>query len=243
MDHGASPPGDPDSVRRFHQAIEHGCRQKAELAAELQRAHPEHARLPEVLAIRWAGMTNAFGEADAVIAELGKLVADDQLRADVGREAKRALARACVASDHATNPERIDASTEVVAQDGDRHEFAAPCLLDCVEMRIADPATQRRLWQVAVKRWPDEPYGGREASRWLHLLDMIGKPFVEQLPAVSREWLGSVTKDATDYTVVQVWMGWPGQESGGGEVEALQQLRRDLGVRVRLLGLINGDVA
>lgn len=236
---------DAESVRRFRQAIDDGCRRKAELAAELQRSHPEHERLPELLAIRWAGMTNALGEADAVLTEVTPLLKSDALRDDLRREALRALARARIASAACTNLERLDAVTDLIELGDKDYAFAASCLLDLVEQHVVDPATQRMLLDLAVEQWPDKPYGGRPAKRWLQLIDRIGRPFADELPAAQRPWFVDHTRDAAEFTVVQVWTGWPHTGDGGKdpEIEALRALRRDFGARVRLLGLLNGDLA
>lgn len=235
---------DPESVQRFLRAIDAGCRRQGELAVELQRGHPQHRRLPALLATRWAGMTNALGEADATLTELEPLLRDDTLREDVRREALRALARARIASERCTNPERLDAVSDLFERGGKDSDFAASCLMDLVEERVADPESQRMLYELAVKRWPDNPYGGREAKRWLRLLERTGQPFVDQLPADLRSWFAEQTRDEVEYTVVQVWMGWVDADGDGKdrEIDALQTLRREFGPRVRLLGLVNGDL-
>ncbi|MFY9341429.1 MAG: hypothetical protein WAT39_02990 [Planctomycetota bacterium] len=236
---------DSESVKRFKAAIEKGCRQKAEFAAELQRKHPDHERLPEVLSIRWAGMTNALGMADDVAKELATLLQADKLRADVKREAVQARARAMLVSKSFDNLARLDAVSAVLEDREGDDGHAASLLLDFVEDHVVDPETQRTLLGIAIDRWPDDPYGGRPAKRWLALVDRIGKPFVEQLPAEHRAWFGETTTGDAEFTIVQVWMGWVNDRDGDGkdpELAALQQLRQDLGDRVRVLGLVDGKL-
>ena len=235
---------DAESVRRFKAAIDAGCRRQGELAAELQRGHPAHPRLPEMLSMRWAGMTNALGQADAVAADVAALLRQESLRDDVKREARRARARALVVSPSFTNLERLDAVRELLDCEPE-DEFAPVALLDLVEQHIVDPETQRSLLGIAMKRWPDSAYGGKPAKRWLGLIDRIGKSFAGELPAEQREWFAKQTEADVEFTVVQVWMGWVGKDGADGkdaEIEALKQLRADLGDHVRVLGLMAGQL-
>jgi len=233
---------DAESARRFKQAIDDGCARQAELAAELQRAHPDHARLPAVLSIRWAGMTNARGLADEVANEVGALLQQEGLREDVREQALLARSRAMIVSARFTDLERLDAVRATLAIEGQDDRIAND-FVDLVERHVVDPETQRTLLEAVVKRWPDNPYGGRTAKRWLHVLGMIGKPFGEQLPASLRQWFAAETKAACDFTVVHFWMGWVAVDDPDDDVPALQALRLGLGERVRLLGLINDDAA
>ncbi|MBL9077863.1 MAG: hypothetical protein JNL08_10185 [Planctomycetes bacterium] len=235
---------DPESVRRFRDAIDAGCTRKAELAAELQRCHPDHARLPAVLAIRWAGMTNALGKAAAVAQEVEALLQQQGLRDDVRTQAVLALARARLAVPTCTNEARLEAIEQAMALDGgrDHADFTAACLVDFVEQHVADPTTQRALLETAVRHWPDNAYGGRPARRWLHVLGMLGTPFVDQLPAEKRDWFTVAAADAPEFTVVQVWTGWIANDGVDEQIEALLALRREFGTSVRLLGLLNGDL-
>lgn len=231
---------DPDSARRFRAAIAEGCRRKAELAAELQRVDPTHARLPSVLAIRWAGLTNALGKADEVASELETLLQGD-LRDDVRNEAVLALARARVASDSGDNLKRLEAVQAAMKLDTNE-DLAASCLLDLCQRHIADPVVQRSLLEAAVARWPDSAYGGRPAKRWLHVAGSIGRPFRPLLPENLRTWFAEVAGTPAEFTVVQTWTGWVPSDGEDEEIAALSSMRRELGARVRLVGLLNGDL-
>jgi hypothetical protein len=231
---------DPESVRRFKQAIDDGCARQAELAAELQRAHPDHPRLPDVLSTRWAGMTNARGLADEVATEVGALLQQESPRQDVRSEALLARSRAMLLSAKFTDLERLDAVRATLAIEG-QDDRVANDFIDFVERHVVDPAAQRTLLEIVAKRWPDSAYGGRTAKRWLHVLGMIGKPFREQLPESLRPWFDAETKEPRDVTVVHFWMGWASIDDPEDDVAAMKSLRQELGQRVRLLGLINGD--
>ncbi|MEZ6038093.1 MAG: hypothetical protein R3F29_11460 [Planctomycetota bacterium] len=231
--------GDADGVRRFREAIQHGCRRKAELAAELQRSYPEHARLPEMLATRWAGLSNALDRADDVLQEVDQLLTQNDLREAVRNEALRARARACIASERCGDVQRLDAISAILDLPGD-YSFAAACLTDFVERHVSAPETQRMLYEVAVAKWPGKPYGGRPARRWLAVLDGIDAPFVEQLPEATRPWFAEVTAAPAKWTVVQLWTGLVG-DAQSEEIRQLQALREQAGAEIRVIGLLNGD--
>ena len=236
---------DPESVKRFRDAIDAGCRQKAELALELHRGHPEHARVPELLEVRWAGMTNALGEADAVVAETKAMLGRKDLRADVRTPAMHARARALLASDKAGNVERLKAVRELIAADPE-NEATGGCLLEFVEQHLGDPETMTPLLEIASERWAKSDHVGRPAKRWLRLLARLGLPFVELLAEEARAPFAAATAEPSKFTVVQLWMGWVRDDGSGKpdpELAALQALRKEHGESVRLIGLLNGDLA
>ncbi|MBL8752887.1 MAG: hypothetical protein JNK15_06255 [Planctomycetes bacterium] len=232
---------DPESVRRFKAAIEDGCARQAAFALELQQGHPDHPRLPAVLDIRWAGMSNARGLADEVAKETAALLAKEGLRADVREMALLARARAVVASDDFTDLERIDAVRATIAIEG-QDDRLAHGIIELVERHIADPATQQTLFEVVVDTWPKAKYGTRDAKALLRLHAAIGKPFVDLLPEANRAWFAEQTKVACEFTVVQLWMGWLDREGKDEDLTAMQAMREQYGDRLRLLGLVNGDL-
>lgn len=195
----------PEAVARFKKQITDGCMRQAELALELQKAHPDHARLPDVLSYRWAGMTNACDLADAVAKETAALLAQDGLRADVRSKALLARSRAMLVSEAFDDMERLEAVRATIDLEGEE-EYAAHGMVELVDRHIVDPETQRMLLDIVVKRWPDAKYGSGDAKRWLKVFERIGKPFAEQLPAANREWFAQSTKQPAEFTVVQLWM-------------------------------------
>jgi hypothetical protein len=232
---------DPESVRRFKQAINDGCAKQAALALELQKGHPDHARLPGLLDIRWAGMTNARGLADDVAKETAALLAQDGLRAEVKRQALLARARAMVVSENFTDTERIEAVRATIAIEGEDDRLAHG-MIELVERHIADPETQKVLFEIVVDTWPDAKYGTRDAKALLQLHASIGKAFVDLVPEANRAWFVEQTKTPCEFTVAQLWMGWLDRDGEDEDLKALLALRKKLGERMRLVGFLNGDL-
>jgi len=234
--------GDAASVQRFKDEIAAGCRRKAEFALELWRTQPDHARAAEVLDIRWAGMTNALGEAEKVAAETKRFLADPGLRADVRQKAAYAQAHALNGSPEATNLQRLRAA-RLLLEAAPEDERTGLCLVEFAERHLGDPEVMRPLLEIAAERWPESPHAGRPAGRMLALLDSIGRPFAEQLPEAQRTWFAEATAQPVAATVVQVWNGAIRTAGKDRELEALVALHGELGEGGRLLGLLHGDLA
>lgn len=230
---------DPESVRRFKKEIHDGCSKMAALALELHQSHPDHARVAALLDNRWSGLTHACDRADEVAKETAALLQQEGLRDDVKKQALLARARAMIASENFTDVERIDAvrATMVIKDEDDR---LASSMIDLVERHIADPETQKMLFEIVVETWPDAKYGTRDAKALLRLHEAIGKPFAELLPEANRAWFAEQTKAASEFTVAQLWMGWLDRDGEDDDLKALKATRKKFGERVRLVGFLHG---
>ncbi|MFO1076237.1 MAG: hypothetical protein U1E73_00760 [Planctomycetota bacterium] len=233
---GMSEGSDPESVRRFHEAIVQGSRRKAALALELFESFPDHERVPELLGARWALLTNAVHENDAVIVETSLLLDEADLRPELRVAATHARTHAMLLSERATTAERLRAVRELVQVDRDS-ELTGIAIVDLVEDHLADPAMMRPLLAAAQDQWPDSGYVGRPAKRWLALLDLVGKPFRDQLPPETRAAFDLATGDPGRFTVVQVWLGWVATAAGEPEIATLRTLRDDGKGDIALVGL------
>lgn len=232
---------DPASARRFRESVASACQRKADLALELFRGHPEHERVGELLATRWAGLTNAVRAADAVVAETTELLATPGLGKDLEREATRARTHALMSSAKATNAERIAAVRQLVTIAPD-DAYTGICLLGLVQGHLGDPAQMKALLDQAVEQWPESAYVGRPAKAWLRVLEKVGTPFLDSIPAEEREVLAAEMREPAPFTVVQVWMGWLRGGADDPELAALQSLRREFGDVVRVVGLVSGKL-
>ncbi|MCC6785015.1 MAG: hypothetical protein IT457_19360 [Planctomycetes bacterium] len=108
---------DPASVQRFKDAIAAACRAQGALAQELWTTQPEHDRVPELLDIRWAGLTNALHAQDLVIAETRSVLLQEDLRSDARRAALLARAHAINQVDDLDPVIRLRAARELLAAD------------------------------------------------------------------------------------------------------------------------------
>jgi len=232
---------DAASTRRFREEVAKACQRKADLALEMFAAYPDHERVSELLATRWAGITNAVRDPDAVAVETADLLATSNVHDDVKREAMRARAHALIESDTASNVQRIAAVRELVAVDPES-ESTGICLFDLAHARLGDPAQMKALLEQAAEQWPESVYVGRPAKNWLRVLENVGNPFLDAIPPDGRAAFEAETREPASFTVVQVWMGWLRGGADDPELAGLKALRHEFGESVRVVGLLYGDL-
>ncbi|MBI4882001.1 MAG: hypothetical protein HY812_20430 [Planctomycetes bacterium] len=242
---GMSADASEDGARRFKQEIEVAARVQVDLALELHRAHPEHARVPEAMAARWALMSNALGRANEVLAEVEELLAAGS-GGRLGTAALFARARAGLVAEDVPAEEKRAFVEEAIARDpGD--PLGGVHLIAVAKYHTQDVEEMRALCERVLAEWPDEAYASAPARGFLVQLDRIGKP----LPLEFRDVLSGETIDAADLrghpVLVHLWSGFHGEM--GGELERVRQLHAALGPRglkvvgVHLWGDAGGEEA
>src|SRR5262249_35861771 len=87
---------DPESPARFAKAIEDAAHRQEKCALELLEAHPGHARVPELMKMRWQLLVNVDHDFARVRRETERFVADDRGDARLVPLAHVARAWACV---------------------------------------------------------------------------------------------------------------------------------------------------
>ncbi len=242
---GMSADASEEGVRRFQEEIEAAARRQADLALELYRAHPEHARVPGAMAARWALMSNALERAGDVLAEVEELLA-----AGIGeRLATAALfarARAGLVAEDVPAEQKRAFVEEAIARDPDE-PLGGIYLIDVAKYHTQDVKEMRALCERVLAEWPDEAYASAPAKGFLVQLDRIGTP----LPLEFRDVLSGETIDGEDLrghpVLVHLWSGFHGVMAG--ELERLRQLHAALGPRglkvvgVHLWGEAGGEEA
>lgn len=207
----------------FQRAVADRCRRQGELALELFTAHPDHAKVPELMGKRWAGMTNALDAADAVLAELQPLLERDDLAPLLRREAMLARARAALVSERVSAPDKLKRIREAMATGDER---LGVMLVDLASAHLAAPEPMRQVLELALARWPDSAWVANPAKGLLRQLDKVGKP----LPLAFDDVLGGGRIDVaaidSPYVLVMVWSG--DADYSRGQIEALLRLRQQV---------------
>lgn len=185
----------PEARREFRAAIAAACSKKAELALELHRQHPGHRRVPELMAVRWASMSNALDRAADVVAETAALL-KETTAPELRVQAALAAARAVIVLEDVPFETRLSI-VESACQIAPDEEQAAIAMLDLAKYHCADVATMRRLCERVAEKWAGSAWSGRRASAVLKQLERIGKPieleFVDLVGGErqrSADWVG-----------------------------------------------------
>jgi hypothetical protein len=164
----------PEALAEFERTIREASETVARLALELDRAHPDHPRVPEALGDRWALMTNALGRADEVVDEIGDRLPREE-RPSVRAEAQ--VARAWAAAHVEAVPlakarEWVDAAE--AARPGD--ERCAMALLRLAKQRSILPAEQGALIDRVIESYPRAAWAAPEARAARRALERRGEP-------------------------------------------------------------------
>lgn len=227
----------PEAVAKFERAINDGCRKQAVLALELYRAHPDHPRVPRMMATRWAGMTNALGDGTDVLRETAALLEsdiDDGLRA----EALSARARACVVVpgiEWKTKLAAVDAAVKATPDD----ERSGAMLMDLAKYHCSDPGWMAETCARVIEHWPDNPWAAAPAKGLAAKLRKIGSEF--ELDFVELFSGKRVTTASLRGRPVLLQIYTLGFASGAslGEIDRIRALRKRHGERLAVIGLYN----
>ena len=205
------------------EALAGGLGAQCELAWELYRAAPRHARTPELLRTRWLNRINFFHERQEVHAEAASVL---ERAAPGPLRSVSALARANAALDcDAIATEQARAEIEEALRIApEEAEWGAALLSWFARRRTADPRVQTELLARAAASL--EPDQRQFDARWTTLVERVGESIELELPDVASgaRWSLAAARGRSVLLHVSDLDRWDVQQSGRDE--QLDELRR-----------------
>ncbi|MEZ6195971.1 MAG: hypothetical protein R3F20_09605 [Planctomycetota bacterium] len=188
----------------FRAAHRRVAERRAALALELRRAHPGHAEVPRLMAGRWAAMTNVLDQAGETLAEISKLLAEEETSAALRAKAAAAAARAAMVHPGVSRDRRLRFA-RLSCRLAPAEELGPLALTEIARYETADPAEARALCEEVLAGWKDTRYAAPAARGYLKRLERVGKILDFDLPAVRGE--GRVRSVGGERLVV-LWSGF-----------------------------------
>ncbi len=166
---------DPESVARFTKAIEEAAHRQEACALELLESHPGHARVPELLRMRWQLLVNVDHDYSRVRRETEPFVtkAKDARLVPLAHVLR---AWACVEDDAlpaATRVADLESAVKVAPEDF----LARVALLEFAQKKSCDPEFQRDVARRIAALDASQGAEGDDARRLQKLLAKIGQPW------------------------------------------------------------------
>lgn len=166
---------DPESVARFEQAIRDAAQRQQALALELATAHRAHARVAEVLRLRWTLFCTVQADGERVLRETDEWLARrPDLQLARAAAATRALAALTIPSLPFDERRAIVEASRAAAPE---EKLVIETLLELALEHAPDPAVQRELAAEAAALPGTEPYRG-EIRLVERLVAQVGRPLV-----------------------------------------------------------------
>jgi hypothetical protein len=163
---------DPESIARFHAAIEGAAARQEALALELFESAPEHARAPELLRARWTLLCNVSRKGAEVFEETGPFVADGA-PPELREAAIAERARAALASDLPFEGRRRHVEAALAADPG--NESAVCCAAELAKYWTSDPVAQQELAGRVRELAPDSETARYDLPALERMLASIGE--------------------------------------------------------------------
>lgn len=186
---------DPEAIAAFEEAIRKGCRLQADLAWELYEGHPKNPKVPKLLQVRWAVMSNALDEASEVLIETRSVLQKERQRS-ILVEARMAAAWAGLQLKSVAREEKMALIEDAIRAEP-KDERGGYFLMEMAKYHTADPKQMKTLIGRVLKGWRTQRSCTDEARRLMKLLARIGQPmefsFEDALtarPVNTAEWKG-----------------------------------------------------
>ncbi len=175
---------DPESLARFSKAIEDAAHRQEACALELLQSHPGHARVPELLRMRWQLLVNVDRDYVKVRRETEPFVGDDGGGANATKKrdarlvplAHVARAWACVEDDELPAETRV-ADLEAAVKIAPEDFLARAALLEFAQRKSCDPEFQRDVAKRIAGLDASHGADGDDARRLQKMLDHVGQPW------------------------------------------------------------------
>ncbi|MEW6746095.1 MAG: hypothetical protein AB1486_25420 [Planctomycetota bacterium] len=228
----------PEAIELFKMQIEDGMRRYKVLALELFEAYPDHARVAELMSIRWAGMNNTLNEGRGVAQETETLLGRPDLRSDLREEALLARARAAVTIGDLPLERHLAWIGTAITEAPEREE-ALYNLMECVRAFGSDPAVIRRHCERVLHDAPDSEWAAAEARGLLRDLERLAKlPDLDFDDPITREHVTTASL-AGRPAIFMIWQGT--SETQGRAFRELKRLRARHGAsRLSVIGICAG---
>ena len=176
---------------------------KGELALELYRTHPDHARVGKLLGDRWTLAINSLEEPARVLREATAQLQVKGLRADVRREALLARARATLATGAKAMP-CMDAIEAFLAVDGEA-VAGGFLIMELLRTRNIPNDIAKGLVATVQKVWPKDRWLGPDARGYKAQMDRVGKPMALAFEDLLSGDATSTTDGSSAYTLCVYW--------------------------------------
>jgi hypothetical protein len=166
---------DPESLARFTKAIEDAAHRQEACALELLESHPGHARVPELLRMRWQLLVNVDRDYVKVRRETEPFVtkAKDARLVPLAHVAR---AWACVEDDELPTETRV-ADLEAALKIAPEDFLARVALLEFAQRKSCDPEFQRDVAKRIAGLDASHGADGDDARRLQKMLAHIGQPW------------------------------------------------------------------
>jgi thiol-disulfide isomerase/thioredoxin len=165
-------PKNKENVRAFREAYGKVELRRSELALELFRAHPDDARVPELLLARWPRFMMDPETAARTAAEIDEALPYFKDKKQAG-EARYMKAVSVIIANR-KDPKAALAGVDAFIKGDPKNERGA-MLLYGVSDQVEDTALRRKIFERMAAEFPDAPVT-RMAKASLQLLDLVGKP-------------------------------------------------------------------
>ncbi len=163
---------DAESIRALRKAMAEAQTQKADLALELFRAHPDNERVPALLMSRWLVFMLDPTTAGRTVTEIDEAMPRFK-EPKQAREAAYLRAIATIRSNEPT-PEAAIPTIDAYIH-GDPKDPRGAMLLNGLASQADDPALKSKLMQRVIDEFPGTA-AARSAEGQLHMREKIGKP-------------------------------------------------------------------
>ena len=199
------PNTDRESIKGLMEARTKALARQAELALELQKAHPDHPRVPELLMVRFPILLSKRGKTGETLAEVDAAlpaIKDPKIARDLTHLKLNALL-----ADKKLAGQASPLVEEFIRQDP--KDPRDPELLNRLGWSSSDLAVQAEIFRRLIAQYPDSVPSKIVAKR-LELLDRIGKPFELEFVDAIKGSTVSIKDLKGKVVVVDFWATWCG---------------------------------
>ena len=222
---------DPESKARFAKAIDDAAHRQEALALELLETHPKHARVSELLRMRWQLLVNVDRDFARVRSETEHFVGEGTEGGDkrLAPVAFALRAWACIDDESLPFATR-QADVESALEHAPAEFLSQAALLELVQRKSCDVELQRKAAERLARMGAGDEEGGSDARRLAKLVELVGKPLDAEL-VDDRTRKAYRLAELRGHPVVVSFLPSPWAEQEPAEAAALKKLGGEFGER------------
>ena len=199
------PKTDREAIKGIMEARTKAMARQAELALELQKAHPDDPRVPELLMVRFPILLSKPGKTGETLAEIDAALPTIK-DPKIARDLMHLKLIALLASTKLTG-QASPLVDEFIRQDP--MDPRNPELLNRLGWSSSDLAVQAETFRRLIAQYPDS-VPSKIVTKRLELLDRIGKPFELEFVDAIKGSTVSIKGLKGKVVVIDFWATWCG---------------------------------